>query len=902
MAVTLNLTDGTNTIDFTGSVYRFLQSGLELPPPTARRLTGGDPTLAEGERLIERSYANRKIAISFNIAATDHDDLVAKIRDITRMLDVAKKTSQEVFGPKVALHYRLDDATDEVVFDVRDGTLDIGDIASPTVRRGSKLLKAELELICEPYARLANPTEISNFLLNPSLSWNPGEGGRDAEYYLQFGSAGERLERSVTGMYGDDVYLILGMWVYWDSTQGAITCLVRMGSSTIAYELVLTASNKLEFTWWDTGATAHTTLSNSAFPTAGWHFIGVTNFTTDGTDTVTVLMLDEAVIGDSRLATTADLRTPVGDFTVGASASDAERFGGKIAGLVITKTTKFDFDMAVLHPYQLRNLYYYGLLGTFEESIMSPNSLGLQKADFTVVCPFSNSLGDTSGLVKDYSGNGRDLTVLGSPTKANNQRMPGAWTLGSALSGSDDSGLSDVQTKNGLFSLHLDETGDANLYIEQEVDVPDDVSDMTVILWVYGGAASKQVEVTWESGTDTITATNGAWTQHIRTKSVTPGGTTTLRIKWTGGAATDIYIAGIMLSHGKPFGTFGSMTDVTSTKKPFVGSRFLRAWPDSTRVFWLDLADFPGDAPVTTRVFFSGGDSLAPIRMGAVFGRNPWKQTLHWRASLWLPDYANSSDYTATDDPTVSAAAGVTAVDRLFASVHKLYPFPVDQLGSFKIYVGVQSELNMTTFARMVREAGTIALTGDAVRDPFAAAPTIHVIDSGILSWPPEVALKAFRDGTVSAANRTSVLPSLTPKLSIANLAEVAIAAPNVNYEHILFLPIEHGHFTLQSATNEMVTGLPLGEILVVDTIEEDAAGVGYIARNVDLPAGISRLTSLAAAEVSMFGTGFKIQPESSGLIAVQFSKITGDEPLGVYAPGTTAEMWLEYNPRFLYV
>ena len=192
MADVLRLSDGTTNVDFilSGSDYILASDGLSMPVPDVKRVMGGDALLREGERLIERQYGNREMSITFHIEASSHDVLLEDIRVVNRLLDTAKETARNGFGSKVTLSYSLTNATDEMVFDVLDGELNVGNLANQLVRRNYKLLRLELVLTCQPYARLASPIDIGNELLNPGFDYNPGEGGREGISFIRFGATG----------------------------------------------------------------------------------------------------------------------------------------------------------------------------------------------------------------------------------------------------------------------------------------------------------------------------------------------------------------------------------------------------------------------------------------------------------------------------------------------------------------------------------------------------------------------------------------------------------------------------------------------------------------------------------------------------------------------------------------
>ena len=901
MTAILNLTDGVTTVTFVpASNYTLLKDGFDLSLPDVKRILGGDSLFREGERLVDRQYANRDITVAFKIEAADHDTLIADIRRIVRLLDTAKRTAREGFGLRVELHYKLNNATDEIVFDVLDGELDLGRISGTETHRASVLLGNSLKLLCRPFARLPAPIEISNWLKNPGFDWNPIESGRDAEKAIVFNGTTQALWGNGHGPgvvpSGAPPVMAVGMHVNWDTQQSAVVNLAHAGTTTKAWKLYINAVNKVVFEWVDTTPTTRSITSADALSAASEHFIAATMFTTDGSDIVAVLMIDNIVVATTRVASALAMRAAVGNFDVGGLYATGEYFDGRIAGVFVIKNKQ-------VLPYQLTYLYRYGLESLYKESIMSPNYWGFEAADFGGVWPMLAS--DDSDEVTDQSGNGRDFGPF-VPPKATNIRKPTAWTLGSIFASSTASGLKTGSTKHGLFGCHFERgAGASGFKIEQSPTLPAD--DWTVILWIK--VASGLCDIAFDGAAGGIGSTGGQMKQYIKTFDSVAAGVRTLEIgREAGVTAIDFDIDSVMLCRGKPFGTFGSFTEVSGDPKPFIGSRFIRAWPDTDETSWLDLYDFPGDVPVTTRLYIrnEGTNPIAPLRIGSVFRREPWKQIFNWMVNTWIPDFGNSSDYQAGADPNIITASEDTIVDRFSVDLPTLYPSPADQFGSYKAYVGHEGEQDMISLCRWSTFNYKNFLTGDPVKDTNPASSSIHLVDCGILNWPPEIALRDFRAGMITSHQRQSNARSF-PRLHVANASDAAIAAPNVEYKYFFLVPIDDGYFQLQMLSLDASVGFLGGtddEILVVDTIDDDAFNIGYIAKEVVLPAGEKRLTMLASPELSLHGTGFRIPPNQPGVIVFLMASPTGSDNdiFGSYLEDQTAGVWLEYSPRFLYV
>ena len=916
MADVLKLSDGTISVDFilAGSDYELAQNGLSVPVPDIKRVMGGDALLREGERLIERQYGNREIGIVFHIDASTHDALLEDIRVINRLLDTAKETARQGFGSKVTLAYNVTNATDQMIFDVLDGELEVGDLASEIVRRNFKLLGANLTLICQPYARLANPIDIGNELRNPGFDYNPGAVGR-GKFTLDFGGAGDHGHASVTDTQptGDPPVMSCGAWVNLQAGLAADGVIMRSGQGTMAWMLGVDSAEKAFFEWEDSGGTNRVTGA-TALPTtdneADWRFVGATLFTVDGTETYGVLMLGDAngITVDGFLRDAAPdgvLLTPNTNLSFGGRTDGTLLLNARMSGAFVIVNRQ-------ILPYQLGYIYKHGLRSLYSADVMDDKYWGLKSGELVGVWPFDESA--TPLLSKGFTA--RDMTLVSLPAPAAYISKPSGWTLGADLASSSLSGLTTDQKKHGTHSLLLDEPSDsATRTLKQAgLDTSRENGKVTCVIWCRGRSAGEldfRIKLEAAEGYIIISSTLNEWKQFIVTATVAVGqDDRTFEIR-TGSGATDVYIDSIMYIAGHPFGVRDGATpaDVTTELLPFVGGKELIAEPDLDRKNFIEIEDIPGDVPATCRIKLlnKSGQPMAPIRLGAAAGLNPNKQENFWRASLWAPIKANDTDYASGADPVVESESAITLVDRFQASLVSLFPFPNEQVGSHKLFVGVQSAQNMYSFFRQLNESVSLNVSGDPVKDINASGTNIHVVDGGIINWPPEVALTSVRDGDLtSRARKEDVFPN--PRLAVANIADVANTA--IKYEYIFALPVDAGFFSLMAAVVSDLASLQDEEELVIDTIDEEAVGYGYIQERISIPSenafnlGGKDLISAGSSDLALFGQGFTLQPRKGNVIVAQVNRHNqvNDVLFGRFVTTAQYEIRVEYMPRFLYL
>ena len=908
MAVILNLTDGDNTIDFitTSSDFALRTNGLSLPPPDAERLEGNVSGVADGKRLMDRKWGNREVTITCKIKATDHDALVADIRKLTRLFDTAKETSGNIFGKKVGLHYKLENATDEVIFDVLDGEFESEEFASVQTRRDSLMINAEIVLICRPYARSVAPIRIRNHLVNGGFEHNLGDAGRDFLSNLDMGASGVRLERSTSdGFFPTNTPAIMAVqtWINPTTLPASTQVLHRCGNTTKAWSLEIDSSQKIVFQWFDAGGT-HTLTSVSSVVTGTHVCISATIFSSDGFDQIGILMIDDNVEATLRIPAGLIMTVAAGKFTSGATDTDTLRFDGDMQGLQILKHKN-------ILPYQLIYLYKYG-----HKMLVSDGNGGDDDIQLEYLALERNDLGFASdwpvtGVMIDDGGNDRDIAVLGSPARAIFLPQPHGWTAGADIAGSFV-GLSKNFRKYGILALRFLElsAGSTNLSYEQTITLPPGETAATILIWLRGNGFGEQIELDWEGDVELISVPDNNWAQYLWTKA-SLGATSTFRIKWTQASATDVSIDGVQFIDGLPYGVQTTPLDVTSNPKPFISGDEVRAFPDDTRQSLITIADLPGDAPCGLRIHAenSSADILGPVRIGAAERRVSTFQEYIWRASTWVPINAASSVYNSGVNPSITTQSGTVLTDRILASLLRLIPNIQNQYGSFKVGIGVSGELDMLSFSRYKTQGMILPLSGDPIKDPNVSSSAVHIVDGGLLSWPPEQALNYFIDlpqikpGILSGYPRVDN-DDYTPQLTIANLSDAGITA--VDYEYIFLLPLDGGFFTLLPSTTDIISGLGIGEQLVVDTISEDAVGMGYIMKSALHGTSIlEREFALAGGvNTSLFGTGFRFPPGVESYLIFQFSSHGGANDLlfGDFKEANTMQVWMEYEARYLYV
>ena len=169
MAVTVQLTDGTNTVNLNDGTT-FTTRNISMPTPTYRTAMSGAGNLdRSGSYLLSQSYNNRTISLSVMVDGTSMDNLIAKINTVHDILRRATDFSQHGFGSQVYLNYQQDSATNAIRFNVIQGTYNpLGNVNFPALNIADVLTNTVVSLVCEPFGIMAQET-LSNYVDNPSF-------------------------------------------------------------------------------------------------------------------------------------------------------------------------------------------------------------------------------------------------------------------------------------------------------------------------------------------------------------------------------------------------------------------------------------------------------------------------------------------------------------------------------------------------------------------------------------------------------------------------------------------------------------------------------------------------------------------------------------------------------------
>ena len=161
MAATLEMYDGSTTIDLLGANYNATLP-LEIPPSPASAVYAG-----RGLRGVRTEP--RTISVGLNVKGSSVSDLRSKLRDLERMLATAQRRQSLSQGTKVVLKCQLANIDgDDIEYRVMWGELELPTDAldEPTLSTAFAAPGALLTLVCEPFGRLSSVSVTADTLEN----------------------------------------------------------------------------------------------------------------------------------------------------------------------------------------------------------------------------------------------------------------------------------------------------------------------------------------------------------------------------------------------------------------------------------------------------------------------------------------------------------------------------------------------------------------------------------------------------------------------------------------------------------------------------------------------------------------------------------------------------------------
>jgi hypothetical protein len=164
MAFVVQLTDGTDTVDFMTDGFQLEDGGLQVSPPEEEQ-SWTDPSEQGGAALVSSRFGNRTISLVHQVGGATRAELKAGVNKINQLLATARQHSLGKTATRVTFKYGWDGASEVDNFEVLTGTLHLPDDVMSVEKMHSKwrgdifaIKGCELELIVSPYAYGLSPS------------------------------------------------------------------------------------------------------------------------------------------------------------------------------------------------------------------------------------------------------------------------------------------------------------------------------------------------------------------------------------------------------------------------------------------------------------------------------------------------------------------------------------------------------------------------------------------------------------------------------------------------------------------------------------------------------------------------------------------------------------------------
>jgi hypothetical protein len=315
-----------------------------------------------------------------------------------------------------------------------------------------------------------------------------------------------------------------------------------------------------------------------------------------------------------------------------------------------------------------------------------------------------------------------------------------------------------------------------------------------------------------------------------------------------------------------------------------------------------------GEAATITRAY-----SLA-IKVGLLCDVEPQLVETFFRAGNWfLPGVPNVALPGGTI-PTFSFDEGLntyvlnaSAIDDadyeaiLRAHIGSLFMSPKDQRGVMRLYINSSLEANAPAAFRaaMRTPVGILPLTQDPNEHEGVSAGSYRRLNGGVFTWPPVLGGSSrYRAGQVSQRVHSSDLEDLN-LLEIQAISTDATSLANVNISSIEILPVENGFFGILAVGASAESALAIGEILVMDGIDQPIGG--YVVKNRQKPLSDQKNIEMGGA-VPVVGSPLFLEPKRSNLITILGEWWGSGGDLGESREDLTFSAWIEIEPRYLFL
>jgi len=352
MALILQLTDGTTTVDLNdGTNTKLNPGGFIAPPPTQNVSMAGNNLSSDGLMMTNHSFMDRTVSINFQLIGSSADNLATRVKSIESILRKAREFEAQGLGSRVQLKYRWTGATNYVYFNLMRGTFYPGDgVQSIMLTAHTRLQNARITLQCQPLVDGDSET-LENHLDDPGFEFTTGTVFNDwtvanATRAVETSSPPEGVNWGKLTCNTSSSRLQISQVKTMTAGHHVFSLTYKINGNQ-AYEIFLTDSGGTTVTALTEDNTERTAFvtrdsaSNTSI-TAGLRGTGNTSDTDD------IILMDKAYLGDGQTAPTY--------WVSGRSITNFHEDEGKVSQAKVNYVDIEDVAADVLSPLQVRAL------------------------------------------------------------------------------------------------------------------------------------------------------------------------------------------------------------------------------------------------------------------------------------------------------------------------------------------------------------------------------------------------------------------------------------------------------------------------------------------------------------------------------------------------------------------
>jgi hypothetical protein len=298
------------------------------------------------------------------------------------------------------------------------------------------------------------------------------------------------------------------------------------------------------------------------------------------------------------------------------------------------------------------------------------------------------------------------------------------------------------------------------------------------------------------------------------------------------------------------------------------------------------------------------------FKVGLISDVEPSLIQTHWDANLFL--IPTLSGVSSVSGYVLDEALGELVIEHLNLEDQEFYGLlgfhlssmfasALDQRGAQRVYLICSRESGDRAAFRGVLKSpvGSFPMTQDAPSHEVIGSSVYRHLDVGMFSWPPSLGgSDKIRSGNVIQHPDSDDLDAFKG-VEIQGISE-GTTFPDIRISSVEFLPVDDGFFALMGIKSTNAAALQAGEVMVMDKINNPSGGY-LIKQSEDKSSELDVNDVGSVTPMAILGDGLILQPQVANLISVVIDAYNAGDDQGATGEELEFEMFIDYEPRFLF-